>query len=312
MGDVDPTPGPFSDLDRLADPLQDPLLVTDMSRVDAVVFGDHLAGFDQFVGRGVALHDVVEPGRDAHGPLLHPPMHLPADHLHLQIVDPLLAESAGQRTDICVGDVAGDVLCRRPIEFGQELTNRFPTPVLLESQRIQTSEIEQPLSRGVGSDGSVRDAVEHQDFGGETLRGLGQKVRPFQEPAVGVVVDIDEAGRHDPAADIDPPGCFGVGEVTDRGDPVAGDADVGGVPVRAGAVDDRAAAENEIVHGGRVQLYDWVVGMMTSSGTLARAGSRTTIITASAQSSGCRILARCSALTGTGRFSRIGVSTSPG
>ena len=58
--------------------------------------------------------------------------------------------------------------------------------------------------------------------------------------------------------------------------------------------------------------YAWLVGLTISSGICARAGRQATITAAPATSSGCRILARCSALTGTGRFSRMGVSTSPG
>ena len=54
------------------------------------------------------------------------------------------------------------------------------------------------------------------------------------------------------------------------------------------------------------------VGLMTSSGTWARGWSSTRNRTAAATSSGWRITARRSAPTGTGRASRIGVSTSPG
>ncbi len=61
-------------------------------------------------------------------------------------------------------------------------------------------------------------------------------------------MDIDEAGSDDSSGNVDPPGGLGVGEVTDRGDSVGGDAKIGGEPVRACAVDDRAAVENEIVH----------------------------------------------------------------
>ncbi len=60
--DVDATSGPFADLDGFADPVEDSFFVANVRGVDSVVFGDHLAGFDQFVGRGVALHDVIESG----------------------------------------------------------------------------------------------------------------------------------------------------------------------------------------------------------------------------------------------------------
>jgi hypothetical protein len=51
---------------------------------------------------------------------------------------------------------------------------------------------------------------------------------------------------------------------------------------------------------------------MVSSGTCARGGSETTNRHAAATSSGRSIRARISALGGSGRLSRIAVSTSPG
>ncbi len=96
-------------------------------------------------------------------------MHFGTDHSHLQVIDPLLAEPASERADIGVGDVSGDILSRRLIELGQELADGFPAAVFFEAQRVEASEIEQPLSHGVGPDGSVRNPVEHQDFGGEAL-----------------------------------------------------------------------------------------------------------------------------------------------
>ena len=54
------------------------------------------------------------------------------------------------------------------------------------------------------------------------------------------------------------------------------------------------------------------VGLIISSETCARGGRQQTMRTDCATSSGCRIRARCSGVTGVGRCSRIGVSTSPG
>ncbi len=54
------------------------------------------------------------------------------------------------------------------------------------------------------------------------------------------------------------------------------------------------------------------VGLIVSSSTFARAGSVAASSTAAATSSGCNISARRSGPGGSGRLSRIGVSTSPG
>ena len=62
----------------------------------------------------------------------------------------------------------------------------------------------------------------------------------------------------------------------------------------------------------RTHQYICAVGLMTNSGTDTRGGRVATNSTASATSSGFRIIARCSSLTGFGRAARIGVSISPG
>ena len=54
------------------------------------------------------------------------------------------------------------------------------------------------------------------------------------------------------------------------------------------------------------------VGLITRRGTQARGGSAATKSAAWASSSGCSMEARRSALTGSGRWAKIGVSTSPG
>ena len=60
------------------------------------------------------------------------------------------------------------------------------------------------------------------------------------------------------------------------------------------------------------QYVSCAVGLMTSSGTETRGGRLATNSTASATSSGFKITARCSSVTGFGRAARIGVSISPG
>ena len=66
-------------------------------------------------------------------------------------------------------------------------------------------------------------------------------------------VDVDEAGRHDQTARVDllAPGAV---DLADRGDAIAGDGDVAFERRRAGAVDDGAAANDEI---GFHRLSSW-------------------------------------------------------
>ena len=74
----------------------------------------------------------------------------------------------------------------------------------------------------------------------------------------------------------------------------------------------KAEVRPDLGFGGISHTNSWVVGLIVSSLTFARAGSVAASSTAAATSSGCNMRARCSGVGGTGRRSRIGVSTSPG
>src|SRR5262249_20205687 len=60
-------------------------------------------------------------------------------------------------------------------------------------------------------------------------------------------VDVDEPGRDDQARGVDLGLGGGLGEVADGGDAVAGDGQVGVEPGVAGAVDDLAVADDQVV-----------------------------------------------------------------
>jgi len=47
-----------------------------------------------------------------------------------------------------------------------------------------------------------------------------------QEPAIGVIVQVYEAGRNDHGGGVDSPDSFGAGEVADGDDAIALDADI--------------------------------------------------------------------------------------
>ena len=65
------------------------------------------------------------------------------------------------------------------------------------------------------------------------------------ELRVVVRVDVDESGCHEQAVGVDDPRGASV-EPTDPGDAAVADRDVGGARRRAGAVDDRPAADQEV------------------------------------------------------------------
>ena len=72
--------------------------------------------------------------------------------------------------------------------------------------------------------------------------------RVREQRQVGVDVRVDEAGRDDPAGDVEPPPRLGAAERADGGDPVAPDPDVRAKPRAAGAVDHATACQDEIEH----------------------------------------------------------------
>src|SRR5690606_17927820 len=73
-------------------------------------------------------------------------------------------------------------------------------------------------------------------------------VAAFQH-RVRVDVGVDEARHHEPAPRVDDRSGRGALEPTDRGDPTVAYRDVGGERSRAGAVDDRAATDQEVELG---------------------------------------------------------------
>ena len=65
-------------------------------------------------------------------------------------------------------------------------------------------------------------------------------------------VGVDEAGAHDLAGRVDDLLRGRVAEPPDRGDAVAGDADIGLEPRQPGPVHDATVADEDVEHGGAV------------------------------------------------------------
>ena len=105
----------------------------------------------------------------------------------------------------------------------------------------------------LGADGGVGDAVGHDELGGEALAGLADLVFFSQEPAVRVIVQIDEAGRNDLAGGVDYLGGCGAGEVANGSDAIALDADIPAAARRAVAIYDSSTCDDDIVQGSILQ-----------------------------------------------------------
>ena len=171
-----------------------------------------------------------------------------ADHgRQLLVVRRAVARPDHRAADRAVALEEGDV--------GTEVDRLDPREVVGEARPVERhppAEIAHlpldQLATGLGDRGEARPAVA-----GELRRHpLGEVAdqRPVQEQArVGVAVRVDEAGADDPAGDLDDARHAPRVErrqVADLDDPVAAHEHVGDATGRAGAVDDGAAAEEQV------------------------------------------------------------------
>ncbi len=68
-------------------------------------------------------------------------------------------------------------------------------------------------------------------------------------------VDIDEPRRNDQPLRVDDPGCGGIGAELPHGrDPVSFDRQIALEPGITSPIDDRAAADQDVVHLARLSL----------------------------------------------------------
>ena len=89
------------------------------------------------------------------------------------------------------------------------------------------------------------DAAIADDDGGDALADLRQHLRRGQYDLVVVRMHVDEARRDDLPGDVQHVGVLRRQMRADRGDALAFDAHIGDEARCAGAVDDRAALEDE-------------------------------------------------------------------
>ena len=103
----------------------------------------------------------------------------------------------------------------------------------------------------VGVTGREREPAVAHDHAGHAVVAGGGAVGIPGDLRVEVGVSVDEAGRDDQTVGIELFLAL-LGDASNRGDAVAGDADVGLIAGSAGAVDDGSAANHEVVGHGVV------------------------------------------------------------
>ena len=91
------------------------------------------------------------------------------------------------------------------------------------------------------------------DLGGDALGDLAGGARVGQHVELRLAEHVDEARRDDEVGGIDAGLRLAAIEPADRGDAIAGDADVGAIPRRAAAIDHAAIGDQQIerVNSGR-------------------------------------------------------------
>ena len=84
------------------------------------------------------------------------------------------------------------------------------------------------------------------DLRGDALIDLRGQARIDQDGELRLAEHVDEAGSDDHAAGVDGASARGIAKIANGGDLAAADADVAGVPRRAGAVDDVAVGDDDV------------------------------------------------------------------
>src|SRR6185369_1365785 len=97
-----------------------------------------------------------------------------------------------------------------------------------------------------GQGGRGRKSTVAGDLQRDALADLRLRPRVERQREVGVRVDVDEAGRDDLAAGVDHPAGRPRRARLERDEAAPVDADVGVAPGRAGAVDQVAAADQQV------------------------------------------------------------------
>ena len=155
-------------------------------------------------------------------------------------------------------DEGADVEALGPaVERGEVLGEGLEAPVdaLVERLDRHALDVLEGAHDGVtvlgAGRGHAEPAVAH-DHAGDAVPARGREVAVPEDLGVVVRVDVDEAGRQHQAVEVDDLVPAGAPDPVsdpgsaDGGDPVTGDRDVGRPGRRAGAVDQRGVAQQQV------------------------------------------------------------------
>ena len=241
---------------ELADDLEDAAAALAHATGDGLQFrvaGEGAGGGD--AGLGAMHHGAV--GGEAQGAGLNGLPHEAGHVGEFLVVGLDVVRAAGAHhvaAQRAVRDLRGDVHHPRlAVDGVQVLGEGLPLPGDAGRHRRGgdvldgVEQVQQPVALGGADRGEAHAAVAHDD-GRDAVVAGGVEVRVPRDLGVHVGVDVDPAGGDELAGGVDL-ALAGAHVVADGGDAVAVDADVGGELGHAGAVEDAAVADGDLVHG---------------------------------------------------------------
>ena len=245
---------PARDLERLDDatapvgPLR--LRKPGLAHKDPSGVPDRLAQLHELLGRAPGARVVARPGRESQRAVLHALPDETFRAVHERSDERDVPEAGGLQPYRAVGNEVRGVDGHPSVVVLSEGRDGAHVEVRgrLAQQSAEPASIDEVVSR---RQWGVRHAVDSQHLGRDALTQAIGVLRVDQQRALGVRMGVDEPGRDDEARGVDHASCVGLRQIADRRDPVAGDAHVGPIRRRPGAIHHAPVGYHYVEHGVR-------------------------------------------------------------
>ena len=229
-------------VERAVDPVA---FVANVRSVSTAEFRGFGCQRDEFFGGGVRRRRVLQGCRYADRAVAHGIAHETFHPLQFGGAGRAVFIAEHHAADLRGAGIAGQIDAHAL--FGE------PGEVLAEGAPVGRDAV--VLVRDVVSlqDGVVErcdGAAFPRDLGGDALVDLGRQMRIHQNRELRLAQHVDEARSDYHAACVESAAGSGGIQFTDGGDASPADRDIAGVPWRAGAVDDAAIADHQVVGRG--------------------------------------------------------------